>query len=159
MGADRRGFTLAEVLVVLVIVGILYTLGQPRMERWTRHARVRAAANQLACDLAYARHAAVQRGGRVELRLDPSADCPPQRGGRVAGHVYRIGPRGGETARRVDLRHGGGRLCLEMNQSAAVAFNSRGLLPGFTNRTLWVSEAGVRDSLTLSAVGRVLRRF
>jgi len=159
MGADRRGFTLAEVLAVLVIVGVVYTLGQPRMERWTRHARVRSAANRLACDLAYTRAAAVQRSERVELRVEPAADCPPQRGGRVAGHVYRIGPRGGADAKRVDLRLEGGRVCLEMNQSAVVAFNSRGLLPGFTNRTLWVSDRDARDSLTLSAVGRVLRRF
>jgi hypothetical protein len=46
-----------------------------------------------------------------------------------------------------------------MNSSDTVAFNSRGLLSPFANRTLHAVQGEVRDSLTVSVVGRIYRRF
>jgi Tfp pilus assembly protein FimT len=123
------------------------------------HLRTRAAANQVAADLAYTRTLAVRDGWRARLVIDPAPDCPAPAPG-VAGHRYRIVAGAGEAvvARR-DLRAEGGRICLGSNRSREVVFNSRGL-PIAQNRTLTVREAGFSaDTLLLSAVGRVLRRY
>jgi hypothetical protein len=57
----------------------------------------------------------------------------------------------------VNLRQGGGRVCMEMNGSDTLAMNSRGLPHGFTNRTIWVHDRRFADTLYLSVAGRVRR--
>lgn len=159
MEAKRGGWSLVELLVVLVIAGIAAAIVAPRMEGMLAVMRVRGAANRLAADLAYTRHLAVRTGRRARLVLERSADCPTPPRAVVAGHRYRIVVASPDSvAVRVDLRVDGGRLCLSSNQSAEVVFNSRGLLAGFNNRTLTLRQgAAPPRTITLSAVGRILR--
>lgn len=158
----RAGFTLAEIALVVAIIGIAAAIAAPRMAAMVAHARTRAAANRVAADLAYVRATAVREGARARLVIEPSADCPRPRVG-AAGHRYRLvrtAPGDDTLVSRVDLRSGGGRLCLASNRSSEVVFNSRGLLAAPQNRTLVVRQGTyLPDTLTLSLVGRVLRRY
>ncbi len=63
MGTNRRrkGFTLRELLVVLAIAGLALGIGIPLVSEQFRQAGIRAAADQLATDLAAARMTAVSR--------------------------------------------------------------------------------------------------
>jgi prepilin-type N-terminal cleavage/methylation domain-containing protein len=150
------GFTMLEVMVVLVIIGIATGIVAPRMHAYLARNRVRVALNRLAADLAYARAVAVSSGSGSVLRFHPEPEC-----GERATVAYSIARRGTPPgpARRSDLRDVGGRVCLLFNGPDSVAFNSRGLLLPFQNRTVWGTEAGARDSLTISVMGRVYRRF
>jgi prepilin-type N-terminal cleavage/methylation domain-containing protein len=155
-----RGFTLAEVIATVVLIGIVAALAVPRLERAVTLWRTRGAANQLAGDLARVRAAAVREGHPVTLVIEASALCPAPTPG-VAGTRYVI--QVGETPRILssrDLRGGRDPLCVASNRSERIVFNSRGLLHPPGNRTLVVSSGlAVADTLTLSVVGRVLRRF
>jgi prepilin-type N-terminal cleavage/methylation domain-containing protein len=150
------GFTLPEVMVVLVIVGIAAGIAVPKMHAYLARNRIRVALNRLAADIAYARAVAVSSGSGSVLRFHPEPEC-----GERATVAYSIAPRGASPGptRRSDLRDVGGRVCLFFNGPDSVAFNSRGLLLPFQNRTVWSTEAGARDSLTISVMGRVYRRF
>jgi prepilin-type N-terminal cleavage/methylation domain-containing protein len=155
----QRAFTLVEVAAVVAVMGIAAAIAAPRLHGWIVHLRTRAAANQVAADLAYTRTLAVRDGWRARLVIEPAADCPAPSPG-AAGHRYRIVAGAGEAvvARR-DLRADGGRICLASNRSREVVFNSRGL-PIAQNRTLTLREGAFpADTLLLSAVGRVLRRY
>jgi Tfp pilus assembly protein FimT len=161
--ARRRagGYTLAEVLVVVCVMGLLAGILAPRWAAYAERMRVRAASNRLVGDIAYTRMMAVRTGRAAALVLEPSADCSVKFRGRLAGHRYRVVPAGaaGATFRTVDARVSGGRTCLEMNGAdSAMVFNSRGLPRGVNNRTFWVHEQRAADSVAVSAVGRVLRR-
>lgn len=156
MGATR-GYTLVEVLLVVAILGIAAAMTGPSLRRWTAKVRVQAALNLVATDLAHARIQAVRSGRGAVVRFVASGDC----GGARAGHRYVIVARPARLVRAVSVRMDGARVCLEINNSDTVAFNSRGLLVPYANRTIRATavRGAVRDSLTLSVAGRILRRF
>lgn len=153
------GFTIIDVMMTICIAAILWTLAAPAVNTEIARVRVRAASNTIAGDLAHVRSIALRDGVGAVMLLEPAADCVPRFRGRRAGHLYRVGTRGQgvERMRRVDLRDTGGRVCAEMNGDDTLTFTSRGMPRGFTNRTIWVWQGATTDSLTLSAVGRVLR--
>lgn len=153
----KGGFTLVEVVLTMVILGILMAIMAPRFEGTLARIRSRGALNRVAVDLAYTRHMAVRSGHRARLQVEPAADCPAPRVG-AAGHRYRIIVAPERVVRLVDLRLDGTPVCLSTNQSGEVVFNSRGLVVGFNNRTMTVRQGNHPPvSLTVSAVGRVLR--
>lgn len=154
------GYTLVEVLTVVVLAGIVVGLAYPRMDAQISSMRTGAALRQLTMDLHLARMLAVRSGRTVVLRLEPSTSCTAGSGRHVVG-TYRIVIRGAtpRTAKRTVLGDGVRGLCVEMNGGDSIAFNSRGLLHGFNNRTVWARHRSARDSLTISAVGRFYRRF
>lgn len=159
MRKGGAGFTMAEVLAVLCVVGVAGAVAAPRMGGMLARMRVRGAANVVAGDLALTRMLAVRNGRTAELVLQPSPDCEVRFRGRRAGYRYTVQDRLNPVppARSVDLRLAGGRVCMEMNGPDTLAVNSRGLPRGFNNRTVWVHERRYADSLFLSVVGRVRR--
>ena len=61
MKKRNRGFTLLELMVVVVIAGILLGLGVPAMGNFIRNARMTSAANDMLAALHYARSEAIKR--------------------------------------------------------------------------------------------------
>lgn len=158
----HEGFSLAEMMVVIVVFGLMAMLGLPKLEAFLAHVRTRGAASRVAADLAYTRQLAARMGRRARLEIEPAVDCPAPPHG-ASGHVYRVIVSGMGTdsvAARVDLRLDAGRVCLTSNQSPQVVFLSSGLPMGFNNRTLSVQQGSHTPAyLTVSSVGRVMRRW
>lgn len=69
----RRGYSLLEQLVVLVVMAILLTLAWPRTASTLDRAAVRDARMQLVSALGAARGAALARAERVSVAMDGSA--------------------------------------------------------------------------------------
>lgn len=153
------GFSLAEVMVVIVVFGIMAMIAMPKWEGVLARIRTRGAAARVAADIAYTRQMAARTGRRARLEIEPSADCPPPDFG-AAGHRYRIIISGRDSvAALVDLRMDAGPVCLTSNQSSRIVFTSNGLTAGFNNRTLSLRQGNHKPTLlTVSAVGRVRRR-
>ena len=157
----RAGATLAELAVVLVLVGILVSIAAPSARRMIERAEAEAALNQLVADLAYTRMRAVRGGHGTELRLMLGAECPRPRLGRIAADRYLVvahdpAPR---VLRETRVRQAGRGACLESNNDASIFFNSRGLLVPFENRTVAARSGDASAHLTMSVLGRVLRRY
>jgi prepilin-type N-terminal cleavage/methylation domain-containing protein len=64
----RAGFTLAELLVVVVITGVLATVSLPRFARMRNVAQLNAATSQFTRSIMSAREAAIRRGRRSYFR-------------------------------------------------------------------------------------------
>jgi prepilin-type N-terminal cleavage/methylation domain-containing protein len=157
---DRGGFTLLELLVVMTIVVVSCALAVPSVTAMMHGYRVRGAAAQLSGHLFYARMLAVKSGVPVSFRLVPDPRCTPGPRADVAGTTYVILLRARPVREvRTAASDGGIGACLESNRSDSIAFDSRGLLRPVGNRTLWLRSGPVRDSITISVAGRVLRRF
>ena len=151
---DRlRGFSLLVVLTTLVVVAIAVSMAVPRLDALLRREKVRAAMNHLAGDLEFTRMAAVRSGQGAVLRFVRDPRCPAR-----GGAGYRVSYRGTATILRASPSPTGAPVCYEVNADS-IAYNSRGLLAPFNNRTVRGVQGTARDSLTVSVIGRIYRRF
>ena len=65
----ERGFSLIELLVVLVIVALLSALAAPAVAKWMANSRIRAVAESLQNDLRLAQAEAIKRNRQVAIVL------------------------------------------------------------------------------------------
>ncbi len=71
---NRRGFTLIEMMVVLVIAGFMVLIALPNFRLWVSSQRLRSSASQIEGDLQVARMTAINRNAPVTVRFGtPSA--------------------------------------------------------------------------------------
>lgn len=70
----ERGFTLIEMMVVVIIIGILGVMGFPAMTRMLSSQAVRSTTYDLFADLVYARSEAITRGTTVTLQSPGGTD-------------------------------------------------------------------------------------
>ena len=150
-----------ELSIVLVLIGILVSIAAPSGRRMIERAEAEAALNQFVADLGFTRMRAVRSGYRTELRLMPGAGCPGPSLGRIAADRYLVvvhdpAPR---VVKETRVRNGGRGACLESNNDASIFFNPRGLLVPFENRTVAARSGDASAHLTMSVLGRVLRRY
>lgn len=75
VGAQRRGFTIIETMVTVVIVAILIAIAVPSMQKLIARKRVAGVAAELASDIRYLRSMGVQTANPVQIDFgtDPSS--------------------------------------------------------------------------------------
>jgi prepilin-type N-terminal cleavage/methylation domain-containing protein len=147
----RGGFSLIELLTVLVLVGILSQIAAPSLLGMVRTWRSKQAADQLSADLAYARLVAIRSGVGAAIVFEGDTG-------------YRITEGTGASApvqKRVDLTLDYGPVRLQVPDGVAqIHFNSRGMaLQGSGVFVLEARAGGAMraDTLWLSALGMVRR--
>lgn len=150
------GFSLLELLVVLVISGILLSLAAPRLERFITRLELDTAANTVIADLYYARMLAVREGRDVAVRFQRMSRSP-----RCYSPAYEVVIVGApeRVAKRQDLGGGIARACLDVGAVAQVRFGPRGLPNGAMNRTVRIARGGQEARFRLSLLGRVYRDY
>jgi type IV fimbrial biogenesis protein FimT len=149
------GFSLHELLITLTVASIAAAVAVPRVEGFIDRERVRSALNRLAGDLQFTRMAAVSRGQTAVLRFRADPRCPD-----ATASGYFVTPRGEPTrVLRISATPEARPTCFSAKGTDTVAFGSRGLLSPFNNRTFRASVGAARDSLTVSVLGRIYRRF
>lgn len=146
----RRGFTLPEMLMVVVIMGIMAAMAGPRLVRWVQTTSQRSAANQLVADLGRARALAAREGRTVSLRL-------------VSTTTYQLTidtPAGAaETQiKQVDLSRTNRATTFVTPVGSRIAFDSRGLYRADSGTNELVVQRGtLRDTVRVTQVGRPSR--
>jgi prepilin-type N-terminal cleavage/methylation domain-containing protein len=158
---SRRGFTLTELVLVVTIMALLCGLAAPSMAGMLARWRTQAALNLLTGDLYYARMLALKSGRSVTVRLVADPACSVEAGAAAAGRSWQVTVRSSppRAVRLGSLGPGGAGACVQSNRSDSLVFDSRGLISPPGNRTVWARSGNARDSLSISVVGRVLRRF
>lgn len=150
------GFSLLELLVVLVISGIMLSIATPRFGRFITRLEMDGAANTIVADLYHARMLAVREGEDVAVRFYKVSARP-----RCYSPRYQIVVLG--TPERVvkhqDLGDGVGRGCLDVGAVRQVRFGPRGLPTGAMNRTVRVGRDGYEARFRMSLLGRVYREM
>lgn len=151
---DTRGFTLLELLTVVVVLGVGASLAVPRLNAMASRMRMRAALDQVATDLYRARMLAIREGSRTVLRF-------ARRGDRSECHaaaytvVVRTAPERTAWNTVLDLPAS---ACLRLGTVDSLTFNSRGL-PDGVGRKVRLEREGEADSLTFSLLGRTFRYY
>lgn len=142
-----EGFSLAEVVAVLVIIVVAASLATPSLTTVTARHATRGAMGRVSADLAYARLLAVREGRSASLRILSST--------RYAITVDEATP---DTVKTVELSRDYAGLQLGASASQ-VTYNSRGLLSDGASKTIWATMKGVGDTVVVLATGRPYRDY
>jgi prepilin-type N-terminal cleavage/methylation domain-containing protein len=137
-----RGFSLAELLVVLALIGIITAMGIPFVNEQLRIAEVRSAADELGLHLRAARMIAVSH--HKDIVVTVSADP-----------VNKVSYEGTEgQTREITMP---GRVKIKSGSTATITFHSDGSSGASSTVTAesTVSNATERWTLTVSTVGLV----
>src|SRR5215207_4216081 len=139
----RGGFTLAEMLVVLVIIGIALAMAVPGMQGVLHQSSVQSALNTVASDLTLARLRAVRTASRATLAVNAAG----------TGYSVIVDSAGTATTFKTvsfatDYK---GLTLAPVNDS--VTFDSRGLRVRGTS--IRATRQGRTDSVSISGVGRI----
>lgn len=147
----RDGFSLIEILVVLVLITLITSFAAPSMSAYVDRTKTRRALDRLVGDIAYSRLIAVEQGRRTAIVIQDDGSYTIQALDESGTWV---------TLKTVALRNefpgvsvGGGLMNIE--------FTSRGMLNGTSANDgfIKVSRASVRDSVFVSPAGRVYRAY
>ncbi len=139
-GSTRaEGFTLPELLVVLLLISVTLGIAFVRLGAAADGAAVRAAVSEAASVFIAARNAAIYRRAPVAVRIDTLYGTLVTRADTL-------------VLRRRDLRSFGVHLSASRD---SMAFDGRGLGIGAANLSLVVRRGKAVDTLFLSRLGRV----
>jgi prepilin-type N-terminal cleavage/methylation domain-containing protein len=139
-GTARDAFTLPELAIVLVIVGVLLGLAIPPLVSAADRSAVRAAIAESAAAFVVARESALHARRAAAVRVDTMAG------------VIRAA-RGGDILLSRDLRARHGVRIAATRDS--MAYDPRGLGVGAANLSLVIRRGRVTDTLYVSRLGRI----
>jgi Tfp pilus assembly protein FimT len=144
----RRGFSLAEILMCLVLVVLITKLSLPKIVSMREKNAVRAAKLQLASQIATARAAAIHRSQKASFRWD-GTDGVAKVGGANGSETFVTG-----RVRLASLKV----AVTPQGSQDSIVFDSRGFATNLTSRKVYrFSRNGVQDSLCVSRMGQIAR--
>src|SRR5207249_8609983 len=117
---NDRGFTLAELMVVLAIVGALATLVTPALSSYARTATLQAAARELATSINLGRQIAISRNTTVCVEVATATNIRLRTGG-CGGQIW-TGP-GTDASGAIKISDSG---ALRISTTANVVFTNLG---------------------------------
>jgi prepilin-type N-terminal cleavage/methylation domain-containing protein len=145
----NAGFTLLEIMVVVILIAILTTLALPKLTTAAQKSNIRSTRLELSTMVTRARAAAIQRGCVDSLHINSTqawvTACKVVGTGRdTVGPLDQIGKRFGVTLSSGKTNYG---------------FDPRGILVGFSGGTIVITgtggSAGFSDSVVVNNVGKV----
>jgi len=144
----RTGYTLTEMMVVLIMIGVVTALSIPRLHGASSSAGLRSARQQTASYLAQAHSLAIQRG--KEAWFNRSGDVitvtVDSSGTQV---IY-------GRAHDLSKEHG---VTIPTTSHDIIKFDSRGYAIGAgTTEKVVLTRDGMRDSVCVSKLGKVITR-
>ena len=148
MFRNRSGYTITEMIVVLVIFAVVTSLSIPRLHAATSSAGLRSARTQTAIYLAQAHALAVQRGREARF---------VRTGNSVLVTVDSSGTQV-EYGRPHDLlrEHG---VTVPTTSRDTITFDARGFAIGAgTTEKVVLTRDGMRDSVCVSKLGKIITR-
>jgi prepilin-type N-terminal cleavage/methylation domain-containing protein len=137
---ERHGFSLAEMLVVLLVIAILLALGIPHLSGAADRAATRAAARELGSLLAGARQRAIHLRAPVVVSLDTAAGIV-----RIWTDTTVF------TNRSLSAAYG---VVLSATRDS-LAYDARGLGIGAANLSVAVRRGRAAETVFVSRLGRV----
>ena len=137
---SRNAFTIVETTVVIAVMAALTAITLPRASGFLDQIEVRGAVSEIESMFSLARHAAIARGARVTLEIDPVAGLMSV---RTAGGLLR--------SREIGDAHG---VALSANRTT-ITYSPIGVGYGAANASIIVSRGRIVDTVVVSRLGRV----
>jgi prepilin-type N-terminal cleavage/methylation domain-containing protein len=147
----RKGFSTIEMIIVVILIGIIASIGFPRLRRGLEKQRIRNTKALLATMVATARGTAIQRGCVATLNF--AADSVWVTACGLVGNPPPASVLVGTTKRvKNDVN-----ITLSYTQST-IAYDPRGTRLLFQPTTVRVIGPTYRDSVMINELGKVKRQ-
>lgn len=143
---DRSGFSIMEMLTVLVLIGLLAGLAQPSLAAYLARQKTRQALDHVVADVALTRMLAVRSGTETELAFT-SATAYQIRQSNPVQSIKRVSLEADYRGVQIAAPTADGRL----------VFNSRGLLRDRGTGRIVATVAGAGDTVEITTTGRAYR--
>ena len=142
----RDGFTLTELAIVVVIVGLTLAIVGPKFVNYIRYLGARSGVSQVVADLSLARTLAVRESQTVSLTV-------------LDSRRYSVAVEAGDarTIKTTDIGGSQGSVSFASPAATRVAFDSRGMLRTGSANQIIVTHGGMADTVSITGVGRVYR--
>ena len=144
MRITRRGFTLVEIITVIVIMGIVMMMALPKMGHINDRNQMRSAKDGIAARLAAARAAAIATGRQAFFYSE--------------GDSIRVTASNGTTqvakGTALNLKRQFG--VSVTSPTFSIMFDGRGMTSG-TSNVIRFARSGIADSICISAIGLINR--
>jgi prepilin-type N-terminal cleavage/methylation domain-containing protein len=145
----NSGFSLIELLTVMVIVAVLMSVAVPSMAPYIDRMRTRRALDRVVSDVAFARLTAIQNGRRTAVRFGTD-------GTYTVDTLSAAGTWG--ALRTTRLRDDFSGVSISSSENM-LEFNSRGLIHNIGDGFIRMQRGGARDSVFVAPTGRIYRDF
>jgi prepilin-type N-terminal cleavage/methylation domain-containing protein len=145
----RKGFSTIEMIIVVILIGVIASIGFPRLRDGLEKQNVRSAKALIATLAATARGTAIQRGCSATLNLtvdsiwvtacgvNPPAASVPIGTKKLVGKTFKV----------------------TLNPTApSVIYDPRGIATVFQATTVRVIGPRYRDSVMINEVGKVIKQ-
>ena len=146
---NARGFTLAEIIVVLAITGTLATLVTPALSSYARTAALQAAARELATSINLGRQVAISRNTTVCVEVASLTNIRLRTGGCGGAIWTGPGTDGSGAIKISDSR------TLQISTTANVVFTNLGAASPAGTYTLTNPVNNGTRTVVVAATGRV----
>lgn len=151
MPLKQRGFTLAEMLIVVVIFGLLSLVSLPKFQRLRERNQLNSARQEIAAAFATARAAAIQKGSRASVVLKNGSLTVSVVGAAGGATTTLIGPKPLNTLYGVTVT-------TNTSADTAATYNMRGFAWLGSKRIVRIAGSTRSDSLCLTSTGQILPR-
>jgi prepilin-type N-terminal cleavage/methylation domain-containing protein len=146
---SRKGFSTIEMIIVVVLIGIIATMGFPRLRRAVEKQNIRSAKALTATLVATARGAAVQRGCSATLNMSTDSIWVSACGVNPVAASVQVG-----TKKIV-----GREFNVTLSPStASVVYDPRGIATVFQRVVVRIIGPHYQDSVVINEVGKVTRQ-
>ena len=147
----RKGFSTIEMIIVVILVGVIASIGFPRMQRGLEKQRIRNTKALLATMVATARGTAIQRGCVAALNI--AADSVWVTSCGLVGNPPPVNQLVG-TAKQVKAD-----VNVTLSSShATITYDPRGMRLNFQPTTVRVISPHYQDSVVINELGKVKRQ-
>jgi prepilin-type N-terminal cleavage/methylation domain-containing protein len=146
---DRRGFTTIEMIIVVIMIGVIASIGFPRLRDAFEKQNVRGAKALMATMVATARGAAIQRGCPATLNMTVDSAWVTACGVNPPAASVQVG-----TKKLIGDDFG-----VKLNPSnASIVYDPRGIATVFQSTTVGIIGPHYTDSVVVNQLGKVIKQ-
>lgn len=140
--SNQRGFTLPEMLMVLILITIICGISYAAFNRMGVNSELRTAARDIASDFQLARQRAMAESTPLTITFNPGI------------HTYTVPQLGGGTLTKTLASYGGGITINNITTNAAIVFQPRGTTNSPPGVIVLINSRASTATISINSTGR-----